>query len=1068
METAEAAYLCTEFDKMEKLIQVVFDQARTLLDKIKAYEIKIQAFYAQNKMTEAINTALSAMKLLGINFPKKPNKLNIMLAFMRTKFALAGKNIEDLGSLSPMTDPNMQAALRIIVSSVLPAHYAAPQLFPLFVFKAVNLAVKYGAAPVITFAFAGYGLILSGVMGDTEAGYKFGKLAVALLERLNPKEFKAKTLVAVNSFIIHWKEHLRETLQPFLDAHQYGLEAGDLEFAAISLSCYSRHSYFAGRELPVLEQEIASYWDAIDRLKQKTALNFQSVIRQVVLNLMGKAKKPYSLIGEWYDEETMLPIHLAANDKAAIFIVYLHKIILNYLFYRFQDAVKNVIASKKFIDGVKGRPHVPTFYFYNSLSRLAFFPDVQKPAQKRILRKVAANQKKMKKWAHHAPMNYLHKFYLVEAEHCRILGEDTMAIEFYDQAISLAGKHEYINDEALANELAARFYLSGKKIKIAEKYMADARYCYLRWGATAKVKDLDSRYAELLGKMPPEVKSDKKASNSTAGSNVNGSGEDLDLISVMKASQTISGEIVMDRLLDKLIKIVIENTGAQKGLLILKSNDNLLIEAEGAAGQGNATVLNSIPVDKAENLSATIVNYVVRTHKPVVLNDAVFEGSFKKDPYILAMHPKSILCAPLLHKSELIGVLYLENSLISYAFSDKRLEMIKLLGSQIAVSLENARLYKNTETQTEEIKAVNVDLSREIDQRKKAEEELTRYRDHLEELVELRTKELQESRHALANLKRDMKKRRDFQDMVGKSESMQEIYTLIEYMTNVSATVLITGESGTGKELVAQALHRAGNRKGKPFISVNCSALSESVLESELFGHVKGAFTGAEKNKIGRFQKAGDGTIFLDEIGDILPYFQKRLLRVLQEREFEQVGDATPQEMKARVVVATNQDLLEKVRLAEFREDLYYRLKVVELKLPPLRDRKEDIPLLISHFLAYFNDELDKEITDVSKDVLERFIDYNWPGNIRELKNILEHICILCKDTVITIDDLPADFGASIGHSLPLESNKNNSNKAILQALEKARWNKTRAAQLLGISRRTLYRRLENQNIMAD
>ncbi len=158
---------------------------------------------------------------------------------MRTKFTLAGKNIEDLERLSQMTDPNMQAALHIIVSSVLPAHYAAPQLFPLFVFKAVNLAVKYGAAPVITFAFAGYGLILCGVVGDTESGYKFGKVSVDLLEKFNPKEFKAKTLVSVSSFIIHWKKHLRETLQPLLDAYRYGLEAGDLEFASISLCCYS-------------------------------------------------------------------------------------------------------------------------------------------------------------------------------------------------------------------------------------------------------------------------------------------------------------------------------------------------------------------------------------------------------------------------------------------------------------------------------------------------------------------------------------------------------------------------------------------------------------------------------------------------------------------------------------------------------------------------------------------------------------------------------------------------------------------------------------------------------------
>jgi len=664
-------------------------------------------------------------------------------------------------------------------------------------------------------------------------------------------------------------------------------------------------------------------------------------------------------------------------------------------------------------------------------------------------------------------MNYLHKFYLVEAERCRILGENTKAIEFYDQAINLAGKHEYINEEALANELAARFWLANNKKERAERYMTDARYCYLRWGALAKVKDLNIRYPELLGKTADEAKTKTKSFKKTFDTTVNGSGEKFDLISLMKISQAISSEIVMTKLLDKLIRIVIENAGAQKGILILQSQGRLLIEAEGSLNQDNFRILHSVSLEKAKNLSHAIINYVSRTHEYLVLNNPAQDSAFMDDAYILAYKPKSILCGPLLHKSELIGVLYLENSIISEAFSGKRLDVIKLLGSQIAVSLENARFYKDMEAQTEEIKAVNVNLSDEIDQRKKAEEKLTRYRYHLEELVEQRTKELQESRRTISHLTHDMSKRWNFQNMVGKSDSMQKNFTLIEHFTNVSATVLITGESGTGKELVANALHRTGQRKGKPLVKVNCSALSKNILESELFGHVKGAFTGADRDKIGRFQKAGDGTIFLDEIGGISLHFQKRLLRVLQEREFEQVGDTTPQKMKARVLAATNQDIFKKVRQGKFREDLYYRLKVVELNLPPLRDRKEDIPLLISHFLEYLNDEMDRKIKGVSTEVLKQFVKYHWPGNIRELKNILEHTCILCNNFFITVDDLPADFKASNGYRVPSESNKNSSNQAILQALEKARWNKTRAAQLLGISRRTLYRRIKNQNIMA-
>jgi len=254
-------------------------------------------------------------------------------------------------------------------------------------------------------------------------------------------------------------------------------------------------------------------------------------------------------------------------------------------------------------------------------------------------------------------------------------------------------------------------------------------------------------------------------------------------------------------------------------------------------------------------------------------------------------------------------------------------------------------------------------------------------------------------------------------------------------------------------------------RQDRPFVKVNCSALSESILESELFGHVKGAFTGADRDNIGRFQKAANGTILLDEIGDVSHHFQKRLLRVLQEHEFERLGDTTTLQMNARVIAATNQDLLEKVIRKEFREDLYYRLNVVEIKVPPLRERKEDIPLLIKHFLEIFSKELDKNIKGVSAEMLKILMDYHWPGNVRELRNTLEHISILCKGEEITENDLPADFtGRHLSHMKLLEASSYDKD-SILHALEKAKWNKTRAAQLLKISRRTLYRKLNEYKI---
>lgn len=315
----------------------------------------------------------------------------------------------------------------------------------------------------------------------------------------------------------------------------------------------------------------------------------------------------------------------------------------------------------------------------------------------------------------------------------------------------------------------------------------------------------------------------------------------------------------------------------------------------------------------------------------------------------------------------------------------------------------------------------------------------------------------------LNSLERDLKKRRHFHNrLIGKSESMQEIYSLIEDLAGVRTTVLIRGESGTGKELVADALHYAGSRKDRPLVKVNCSALSESLLESELFGHVKGAFTGAMNDKTGRFEKASGGTIFLDEIGDLSPKIQQKLLRVLQEKEFERVGDSTPVKVDVRIVAATNRDLRAMAARGEFREDLLYRLRVVEIKLPPLRERSEDIPLLVEFFLSEFNREFSKKIEGVSSDVMKLFMDYRWPGNVRELRHALEHVCVLCKKPTITTEDLPSEFRELSGIKSELPADLTTDEASVfLQALKDAKWNKTEVARLLGMSRQTLYRKLK-------
>lgn len=319
----------------------------------------------------------------------------------------------------------------------------------------------------------------------------------------------------------------------------------------------------------------------------------------------------------------------------------------------------------------------------------------------------------------------------------------------------------------------------------------------------------------------------------------------------------------------------------------------------------------------------------------------------------------------------------------------------------------------------------------------------------------------------LTNLERELRERHQFHNIIGKSRKMQEIYRLLENLAETDTTTLITGESGTGKELVAKALHYEGVGAAKPLISVNCSALSENLLESELFGHVQGAFTGAVKDKVGRFQMADGGTIFLDEIGDISPRIQLKLLRFIQEKEFERVGDSHPIKVDVREIAATNRDLQEKVRLGEFREDLYYRLKVIEIALPPLRERSEDIPLLVDHFCDLFNKKFKKTINGVSNEVLNTFMNYPWPGNVRQLEHTIEHAFVVCPDRAIMAEHLPSEIReySRITSHVSVKRQVNEPQE-ILRALNKTDWNKAKAARLLGISRRTIYRKIAQYNLL--
>ncbi|MBV6625609.1 MAG: AAA family ATPase [Rivularia sp. (in: Bacteria)] len=713
---AEAIYLNGEFEQLDAVVNLTLQSAKSLLDKIATYETQIQACMAQNQLSEAIKTALDVLKKLGIDLPQTPNMARVLLGLAQTKLILAAKKPQDLANLPTMTNPEKLAAMRILSSALSAAFIGAPKLLPLLVFQQVNLSIKYGNMPLSAFAYAWYGTILCGVVLDINTGYEFGQLAVQVLEQFHAQNLRCKTIFMVNSFINHWKQHLKSTFCGLQEAYQSGIENGDVEYGAWSALLHGIHLYFNGRELFDLEQTLYHYGEAVKQSKQNNALVYINIYRQCALNLMGKTPSPSLFDGPCYSETDNLPTQIKTGDRTGIFFYYVNQLQLHYLFSEFETAVEIVNRFQDYEEaGMALLPNV-ALYLYDSLARLALYSTAIKRQRLRLLNKVRKNQKKLKKWADFAPMNSLHKWNLVEAERYRVLGKYTKAMTYYDCAISGAKENGYCNEEALANELAGQFYLEWNKQKVAAGYMQEAYYCYSRWGAKAKTDDLEKRYPDLLRPIfeqatqvinPLETLTTIAAPNfsihssttrtSTSSTSINAA---LDFAAIIKASQALSSTIEQSELLSQLTQIILQNSGGDYCALILPNTDSEWCVQ--AIATPETIELCSQPLDGNQNLPVKLINYVKNTQQLAVI-DNLKTDSPVIDEYFDKQQPSSILCLPILAQGHLMGILYLKNSLASGVFSNKRLLILNFLCTQAAISLENARLYQQAQIYAQQL-----------------------------------------------------------------------------------------------------------------------------------------------------------------------------------------------------------------------------------------------------------------------------------------------------------------------------------------------------------------------------
>ena len=687
---AEAAWLSGLYDQKDVLLDTVFEKGRSLLDKIKAHEIAIWIDIARYRYFEVFENGLEVLRLLGITFPKKPGKADFLRELERTKAALGDKRPEDLIGLPVMTDPLIMAASRIIFVIWMIVAGFNLYLRASFTLKLVELSVRYGNDARSCLAYVDYGVIQCAVLENLDIGCRFGRLAVDLVNRLDDEPIKNMVEGFYCTTFLALTEPLANHPDQILKTYQMSVNDGNFQWAAFPLYMSLCLRYYLDLNLAEYEKRLASCIESMTRFNQKTYFHTLHISLQHTIN-MRTPSPDYScrLTGEVYNEELMEPVHLQSNDGVALGTLYTVKVLLCLLFGNYiqgaHDAEKLALYRNTFL----GTYPFYAFLCFFSLIWLGLYDSADPAERKRLLKKVAANQKTLKKVADFAPMNYLNKYLLVEAELARVRNREADARRLYDLAIEEADKNRFSFEGALANEMAAKFWLGREQQTFARHYMKEAHHRYLRWGALAKVRQMEKAYPELLAR-PVHAAAGNGAVSYSSSSGTSGS---LDIASVMKATQAISGEIVLDRLLNRLMHIVIENAGADEGFLILNDNGHLLVRARSSAEDEAAEIYMDLALDACPDLCASVVHYAVRTQEMVILHNATVEGMFVNDPYVRATSPLSILCMPVIYQGNLTGLLYLANNKVAGAFTPERVEALTILASQAAIALENARLY---------------------------------------------------------------------------------------------------------------------------------------------------------------------------------------------------------------------------------------------------------------------------------------------------------------------------------------------------------------------------------------
>jgi len=718
VEGARAAYLSAEHDAMELLVQRAVANATTALDRVAALEVKLHALVGAQRFSEALELALPLLGELGVSLPNSPTPGEVEAAVGATLGALQAHDAEAIAALPFASDATVMAAQRIQSDIMSSAYLAVPALFPVLACNLVQTTLKHGVSKESPYGFSVFALLLN-TINMLEVAHPTGQMALAMLDRVDEPSVRPKTIHIVACYVTAHVEPIRNATADERHAFRIGMDSGDLEYAAWALHVEVGNGFYAGVDLAELVDVARRNLSILKHHKQMPALNCTLQHGQAIANLMGKADNPARLVGPDYDETSHMAALLEIGFLGAAYIVCTIGTFVRYLFRDIDAAIECADAGRAYADGAAGT-YVPVWWHqYRALAVLA-----QPDAGPGTVESLQDSLEQIRIWAKSAPVNHEHRALMLDAEIARVEGRRLDAMALYDRAVASARAHRFTHEEALANELAGRFHFSYASRTIARAYLLEACYVYDRWGASAKVAQLEGEFAELLAGVTSDSRPGSRAATTTVGSvSASESTAGLDLTTLFKAANLITSEIELDALLGRVLEVAIENAGATRGYLVVDHEGGLLVDSAKDAN-GNDLVDSGTPIAECDGLPVRVVSYVARTGERLVLDDARDDSRWSEERQLAMDRPTSILCAPIVHQKVGSGIVYLENDLTAGAFTPERTQVLELLCTQAAISIENAQ-------HTAELRA---------------------HRDHLEDLVEKRTRALAEANAVLDRL----------------------------------------------------------------------------------------------------------------------------------------------------------------------------------------------------------------------------------------------------------------------------------------------------------------------------